>query len=691
MVLNKTGPLGFISFMKELYADISSLIRMDPLLETYANALERRRRRAILKELEFTDGKKELREVILNQSYYGLHRMENKDWVFREKAPRAKRIFLYGDFSAWQIEDKYELTPMGNGDWELKIPSAVLKHQMLYKLWILWEGGSDERIPAYATRVVQDETTKVFSAQVWDPPSPYIWKNSFLKRHSRHFIYEAHIGMSSEKEGISTYHDFMTTVLPRIKKLGYNTIQLMAIQEHPYYGSFGYQVANFFAPSSRFGTPEELKELIDTAHEMEIAVILDLVHSHSVSNIKEGLGLFDGHDDLYFHSGQAGVHPVWLSRCFDYGKPETVSFLLSNLKYWMEEYRFDGLRFDGITSMCYKDHGIGVNFTDYSQYFDDNVDEDAITYLTLANKLAREVHSDVTTIAEDVSGLPALAWPVNKGGIGFDYRMAMGIPDLWNRLIQKVPDENWDVGEIFFRLTDKRKEENTVSYAESHDQAMVGDKTIIFQLMDRRMYDSMGVDSSDLIVDRGMALHKLIRFLTLSLADGGYLNFMGNEFGNPEWIDFPREGNGWSYAYARRRWDLADDPALKYRFLENFDHELIAIAKSYKVLESPPLLLAQHIGDQVLAFERNGMLFVANLNPARSYTDYEIPSPPGKYRLILDSDSKRYHGFGRIDESTEYFSQYRNNAHFVKLYIPTRTCFILQPCDGIISPFKNYM
>ncbi|MDL2309480.1 1,4-alpha-glucan-branching enzyme, partial [Bacteroidales bacterium OttesenSCG-928-C03] len=535
----------------------SDLVNIDPYLKPFVRQLEKRKQLSHLRKLEFTDGKHLLKEVINNHLYYGLH-LENGHWVFREKAPNARRMFLYGDFSAWQIDERFELQHINEDDWEVQIPENLLRHGMLYKIWMMWDGGADERLPAYATRVVQDDKSKIFSAQVWNPERPFVWLNNNPKRKGYYYIYEAHIGMSSVEPKVSSYIEFRDSVLPRVKKLGYNAIQLMAIQEHPYYGSFGYQVANFFAPSSRFGTPEELKSLVDTAHEMGIAVIMDIVHSHAVSNPKEGLSLFDGNDHLYFHTGEQGHHPVWDSRLFDYGKPETLSFLLSNVKYWLEDFRFDGLRFDGVTSMCYFNHGIGVDFVKYDQYFDNNVDLDAITYLTLANEMVKEVNEDAITIAEDVSGMPGMASPIEQGGIGFNYRMSMGIADFWTKTIKKYKDEEWNVGEIFFRLTDKRPEERTISYAESHDQAMVGDKTIIFQLLDKEMYNAMSIDTPNLIVDRGMALHKIIRLLTAALSDGGYLNFMGNEFGHPEWIDFPREGNQWSYQHARRRWDLAD-------------------------------------------------------------------------------------------------------------------------------------
>lgn len=652
------------------------LVLLDPYLKPYKQALTRRHQLAVLRMLDLTDGRCPLREVANHHLYYGLHKTDH-GWVFREKAPYAKQLFLYGDFSYWQVNPLYELHSVGQGDWEIELPLNFLKHGMLYRLWMVWQDGADDRLPSCVTRVVQDEQTKVFSAQVWDPENVYEFRNPSPAKPEIPLIYEAHIGMSSEKEEISSYWAFKEYVLPRVKSLGYNTIQLMAIQEHPYYGSFGYQVSNLFAPTFRFGTPEELKELIDTAHGMGISVVLDVVHSHAVSNVKEGLSRFDGSDTLYFHGGERGQHPVWDSRCFDYGKQETITLLLSNLKYWLEEFHFDGFRFDGVTSMCYWNHGIGVDFVNYDQYFDANVDEDAIVYLTMANQLVKEVNPNALTIAEDVSGMPGMAFPVSRGGVGFDYRMSMGIADFWTKIIKERSDEQWSVGELFFKMTDHRAEEKTISYAESHDQAMVGDKTLIFRLIDKFMYDSMSLFTPNMTVDRGVALHKLIRLLTLTLSNGGYLNFMGNEFGHPEWIDFPREGNDWSMKYARRMWSLADDEKLKYHALNEFDKSMIHTVVASALLTHDVELLVQNEVDQILAFRRGGLMVVFNFNPEKSYTDYEISCKSGEYKIILNTDNPTFAGFGNVDETWNYHSYERNGNHYVKMYLPSRTAMVL--------------
>ena len=656
--------------------ELPELVKVDPYLKPYASVLQKRHERAVLRELEFTDGKRSLADVANAHLYYGLHKTPN-GWVFREKAPNARELYLYGDFSRWEIKPEFALHPIGNGDWEIKLPDFALKHEMLYKLWMVWHGGADERLPAYAMRVVQDDTTKVFCAQVWEP-EPYVWVNADPGKPDHPLVYEAHVGMSSQEAKISSYWEFKETVLPRIKKLGYNTIQMMAIQEHPYYGSFGYQVSNFFAPSSRFGTPEELKELIDAAHGMGISVILDVVHSHSVSNVKEGLSQFDGSDYLYFHHGEKGQHPVWDSRCFDYGKTETILFFLSNLKYWLQEFHFDGFRFDGVTSMCYWNHGLGVDFVDYAQYFDDNVDEDAVTYLTLANNLVRAVNPKAFTIAEDVSGMPGMAFPTEKGGIGFDFRMSMGIADYWVKTLKTQSDEQWGMGDIYFRMTDKRNEEQTISYVECHDQAMVGDKTLIFRMVDSKMYTNMSVLTPDMDVARGVALHKMIRLVTLTLASGGYLNFMGNEFGHPEWIDFPREGNGWSCQYARRQWNLADDNLLQYAGLNRFDQAMIHLVELEHLLDFLPEKVWEDNDAKILAYRRGECLFVYNFHPFQSVENYEIPCQKDKYKILLNSDSPSYNGFGNVDESVEYHALETAGRRFIKIYMPSRTALVLR-------------
>ena len=652
----------------------------DPLLLPYLPVIQGRHQHFIDVLHRVQGDASRLADACNSHLYYGLHRTHT-EWVLCEWAPNATAIFLLCDSNDWQKNNHFSFTKINDQDWELRLPANILRHEMLYKLLVEWEGGSGERLPSHTTRAVQDDYTKVFSAQVWCPEHPYHWQHPRPKAAPHPLIYEAHIGMSTEHQRVSTFIEFRLYVLPRIAALGYNTLQLMAIQEHPYYGSFGYQVANFFAVSSRFGTPEELKELIDAAHGLGIRVLLDIVHSHSVSNEAEGLSCFDGTDYLYFHRGERGKHPAWDSRCFDYGKPQVLNFLLSNCKYWLEEFRFDGFRFDGVTSMIYYDHGLGKAFTNYSFYYDGNEDDDALVYLALANQLIHELYPEALTIAEEMSGLPGLASPIAEKGVGFDYKLSMGIPDYWIKLLKEVPDEQWHVGDIYYELTNKRAEERTISYAESHDQALVGDKTIFFWLTDKEVYTGMSVFDHSLIIDRAMALHKMIRLVTLGTAGGGYLNFMGNEWGHPEWIDFPRQGNSWSYAHARRLWSLVDNTDLKFKYLNAFDSAMIHFAADSKFLDREPRVLVRDIERQLLIFERSGYLFVFSFNPTTSYTDYQFDVPAGKYITVLNTDNPAFGGDNRIDESVEHFTQYTGKENLLSLYIPARIGFVLKLVD----------
>ena len=654
------------------------LVEEDKLLKPFAGIIEKRHQQVLAMEREFTYRTTRLSDSCNSYLYYGLHRT-NEGWVFREWAPNATAIYLLGEFNDWRKHPDYALTKVGDGNWEIKLPLGALVHEMLYRLLVEWNGGSGERLPSHVRRVIQDEYTKIYSAQVWDPLNPYQMRHERPKRTDYPLIYEAHIGMSTEHRRVSTFTEFRLFVLPRIVDLGYNTIQLMAVQEHPYYGSFGYQVANFFAVSSRFGTPDELKALIDAAHSMGIRVIMDIVHSHAVNNEEEGLSRFDGSYDQYFYPGERGYHPLWGSRCFDYGKHEVLNFLLSNCKYWLEEFRFDGYRFDGITSMLYWDHGINKDFTEYSLYYDGNQDESAITYLALANRVIHQVDPEAITIAEDMSGMPGVASPLEYGGMGFDYRMNMGTPDYWIKLLKEKRDEEWHVGDLFYELTNKREEEHTISYAESHDQALVGDKTIFFRLVDKAIYTSMSVFDKSVIIDRGMSLHKMIRLVTIGTAADGYLNFMGNEWGHPEWIDFPREGNGWSYDHARRLWSLVDDENLRFRFLNVFDKSMIQMVNDTRVFHWRPEPLVRDNERQVLIFTRGDYLFVFNFNPEKSFPDYVFDAPSGKYTMILNTDNRNFDGLGRIDEKIEHFTRYVSPGRGqLSLYIPARTGFVLK-------------
>ena len=663
------------------------IVASDPYLEPYEDAIRGRHEHALWKIGQLThNGKSTLSDFANGYEYFGLHKIPRGGWIFREWAPNATDIYLVGDFNNWTEDEKYRCRRIeGTGNWELKLPAKAMKHGDLYKMHVKWNGGQGERIPAWCQRAVQDEKTKIFSAQVWAPKTPYQWKKKNFKPNTNPLlIYECHVGMGQDAEKVGTYTEFKDNVLPRIIKDGYNCIQIMAIQEHPYYGSFGYHVSSFFAPSSRFGTPEELKALIDEAHKQGVAVIMDIVHSHAVKNEVEGLGNLAGDPNQFFYPGERHEHPAWDSLCFDYGKDDVIHFLLSNCKYWLEVFHFDGFRFDGVTSMLYYSHGLGEAFVNYNDYFNGHEDDNAICYLTLANKLIHEVNPHAITIAEEVSGMPGLAAKFEDGGYGFNYRMAMNIPDYWIKTIKERRDEDWKPSSIFWEVKNRRADEKTVSYCESHDQALVGDKTIIFRLIDADMYWHFKHGDENEMVHRGIALHKMIRLVTLGTINGGYLNFMGNEFGHPEWIDFPREGNGWSYKYARRQWNLVDNADLDYHYLGDFDQEMLRVVKGEKnFIKMPVQEIWHNDGDQVLAFMRGDLVFVFNFSPTHSYTDYGFLVPEGAYNVVLNSDAKAFGGYGFADDDVMHLTNYdpiyeQDKKGWLKLYIPARSAVVLK-------------
>jgi 1,4-alpha-glucan branching enzyme len=654
----------------------------DPLMRRYQSDVELRLANYKNKRAELLQGKRKLSNFANGHHYFGMH-LEGRKVVFREWAPAASRVLVAGDFNGWD-GSKAECTRLENGVWEVYFPEEYRpKDGQKYKLHITHEGEFLERIPTYANRVVQDPVTLVWSAEVHleGEEHPYKWQNPLIESSESPVIYECHIGMATEEYRVGTYTEFRDNVLPRIAADEYNTIQIMAVMEHPYYASFGYQVSNFFAASSRYGTPEELKSLIDTAHGLGIRVLLDVVHSHAVANEWEGLGRFDGTDYQFFHAGAEGNHSAWGTKLFDYGKNEVIHFLLSNLKFWMEEYHFDGFRFDGVTSMLYHDHGLGTAFDSYDKYFSMNTDTQAVTYLMLANEVIHEVNPHAVTIAEDMSGMPGMCLPQKEGGIGFDYRLNMGSPDLWIRLLTTAKDEDWSMWGLWYELTGHRPHEGVIGYAESHDQALVGDKTIMFRLCDQEMYWHMQKsDRNNMIINRGIALHKMIRLLVFSLAPNGYLNFMGNEFGHPEWIDFPREGNGWSHKYCRRQWSLVDNPELRYGELGAFDRKMLQNGRSLKIFQTLPENLWVNEGDKVLIFRRGEETFVFNFNTYKSFTGYFVPGDgEGSYELVYSTDDPEFGGYGRVSHDTDYKTEVLPDGRGgFMAYLPSRTASVFR-------------
>lgn len=657
----------------------SKILHIDPYLAPFEKDIDLRVNLFKKKKKQLVGAAGKLTDFANGHKFFGFHRTVD-GWVYREWAPAAEKMYLTGDFNGWNIY-ACPMQKKENGVFELELKGTdALRVGQKLQAIVISSGRLLRRIPIYATRVVQDPESHLWCAELEDTLGSFLWTDADFVPDKTPIIYECHIGMAQENGTVGTYREFIDNTLPRIRDAGYNTIQLMAIMEHPYYGSFGYQVSNFFAPSSRYGKSNELKELINNAHEMNIAVLLDVVHSHAVRNTNEGISDFDGTVYQFFHEGERGDHAAWGTKLFNYGKNEVIHFLLSNLKYWMEIFHFDGFRFDGVTSMLYHDHGLGSTFTNYGMYFSDNTDTDAITYLQLANELIHKLNPNAITVAEDMSGMPGMCLPISYGGIGFDYRLSMGVPDMWIKTIKESTDEEWDMWKLWYELTTRRPKEKNIGYAESHDQALVGDKTIMFRLCDAEMYTHMSKDTPSMIIDRGVALHKMIRLITASVGGEGYLNFMGNEFGHPEWIDFPRVGNGWSYHYCRRQWSLADNELLRYSELEKFDRAMIAMLKQEKIFEKETISRWIDQDGKIIIYSKGDVIFAFNFNPTRSFEKYFVPvGKSGKYSVILSTDDAEFGGFERVNCEYEYRTISKSSIEKgFYCYLPSRTALVLK-------------
>ncbi len=650
------------------------ILSYDEALKPFAGDIQLRMDNLKNKKAQLLQKGQTLSDFSNAHEYFGFHKT-GEGWYYREWAPGAEKMYLTGDFCNWE-RYAWPMEKLEGGVFQVLLPGDTLKSGHHVMAITVREGTELDRIPLYATRVVQDPITYQWSAQIHEM-EPFPWTDHGFQPKKVPFIYECHIGMAQEEGKVGSYLEFRDNVLPHVRDLGYNTLQIMAVMEHPYYASFGYQVTNFFAASSRFGYPEELKSLIDTAHSMGIAVLLDVVHSHASKNTREGINEFDGTVYQFFHDGPRGDHSAWDTKCFNYDKNEVLHFLLSNLKFWMTEYHFDGFRFDGVTSMLYQDHGLGVAFTGPDKYFSMNTDTQAVTYLQLASQLVKEINPNAILISEDMSAMPGMCLPIEEGGIGFDYRLAMGEPDMWIRLLKQTADEWWDLNQIYYELSCRRPHEKVIGYCESHDQALVGDKTILFRLCDKEMYYCMNKDSQNMVIDRGIAMHKLLRLITMTLGGEGYLTFMGNEFGHPEWIDFPREGNGWSYHYCRRQWHLAHDENLRYKGLLEFDRDMVALAKKHRIQQGRDIQLSLDNTHKTLVYKKGGALFAFNFHPTGAYDGFWVTAPEkGVYQVVMSSDDYAYGGFGRVYHQTYEAVKMDNGKWGFQVFLPNRTAIV---------------
>jgi len=605
----------------------------------------------------------------------GMHKVERDGrlyWRCREWAPAAHSVYLATDRVNFERSYPYRFARTDDPMlWELFVPAEELPHGTYYELHMASSrtGRHVTRVPAFAVWVEQNrDNENQWCARVWDPPEAFAFRRPRPQRPSFPRIYEAHVGIAQSALGkkpkqFGTYRHFAEKVLPRIKKGGYTTVQLMGIPEHPLYKSFGYQVSGYFAPSSRFGTPDDFKYLVDEAHRLELGVILDITHSHACPNTEQGLARYD--TSRYFFRD---LKTQWDTVSFDYSQERTRRFLLSNCRYWLEEFNIDGFRFDAVGNMIYLDHGLDDDFSHVGRCFygkdgQNRLDENGVLYLSLANTLVHELAPHAITLAEEFSGAPGMSCSPDNAGLGFDYRFAMGLPDFWAKFIE----EGRTMGQMWHELTNRRHYDKTISYTECHDQCINGDDAFIWRMIKDDMYTHMSVFSDSWKCSRGVALHKLMRFITLGSAGQGWLNFMGNEFGHPEWID--------AEDYAHRQWHLAETTHLKYSKLDAFDRNLLRLVREYpEQFQRGPRFRYIHEEERILAFERGTLLFVFNFHELQAQKHLDLMVTPGKYTEIFSSDELAYAGHGNLSTRTpgEHFSDAASGVleQRITLYVP---------------------
>lgn len=667
----------------------------DPALEPYRQFLLRRNRSFTAEMERITGHFGSLRAYADLHKNLGVHLVKNAQgnlvWRLREYMPQAEAVWLTTERLNFQRHASYRYQPRGNGIFELVLPQDALAHGVYMELRVQAKGvlsgeGSQalpfRRVPAFAQWVEQDKTVPAqWCARLWAPQQAYRFRHRRPAAQSFPRIYEAHVGMAQPAlehhgESVGTYEDFTRRILPRIKADGYTAVQLMGILEHPLYRSFGYQVSSYFAPSSRYGTPDQFKELVDEAHALGLAVILDITHGHACPNTEQGLARYDG--SRYFFSEK---YNQWGTPSFDYSLEMTRRFLLSNCRYWLEEFRVDGFRFDAVGNMLYHDHGVDDDFSHVGRCFygkdgEPREDVDGELYLCLANALCHELHHGAVTIAEEFSGMPGLTSAPAEGGLGFDYRFAMGIPDYWAKCIEAQRD----MGSLWYEMTNHRPYDRTISYVECHDQCINGDDAMIWRMLGDGMYQYMSVFTDNWNISRGLAFYRLMRLITFATADAGYLNFMGNEFGHPEWLDAEN--------YAHRQWHLAEREDLKYAGLAAWDKaQMIGLAARYpEDFRQAPLFRFIHEQDRLLAFERGSLLFAFNFHELNARQDMTFAVTPGKYVELLSSDELHFAGHGNLEVKKpplEHFTRPlpQRFEQDVSLYLPPLVAQVLGRVD----------
>ncbi len=593
-------------------------------------------------------------------------------YTFSVYAPAARKVSVVGNFNQWQA-GRHELFPKwdSSGIWEGFIPG--LTPGTLYKYaiesFLGWQGVKADPYARYCER------PPMTASIIWE--DDYAWMDEpWMKIRGEHnrlgvamSIYEMHFASWKRKENGDSYtYREMADILPAyLREMGFTHVEFMPVMEHPYDPSWGYQITGFFAPTSRFGTPEDFKFLIDRLHQENMGVILDWVPSHFPTD-GHGLGYFDG-SHVYEHPDtRKGYHPDWQSLIFNYGRHEVKSFLLSNALYWMDEFHIDGLRVDAVASMIYLDYSRKEGEWEPNQY-GGRENLEAIDLLKDMNEVVYRYHPDAITIAEESTAFAGVSHPTYNGGLGFGMKWMMGwMHDTLNyfKLDPLFRKNNHD--RITFSMIYNYSENYVLPF--SHDEVVHGKGSLLSRMPGTGQ-------------DQFAQLRLMLGYMFTH--PGAKLLFMGGEFGQ------------------RREWDFAGQlewTVLQYeshrgiqewvKMLNHLYRQEAALHEQDTKPEGFQWVRVDDWQQSVLVYERTGLdenqkiLVLLNLTPV-DREQYRIGTEAfGEWHLLHHSDQPVYWGTGKkvLDKVVTEEGTWEHKSNSMEFALPGLTCLIYKWYPG---------
>lgn len=605
----------------------------------------------------------------LSYQYFGAH-LNEKGVTFRVWAPNAQGVAVVGDFNGWNIHD-HPMSPVSDrhGIWELFIPA--LSQGQLYKYAVRQQDGeiAYKADPYGFYSEVKPKTASI----IWTLEG-YDWQdeNWCKKRTETDWlkmpinIYEAHLGSwkRNEQGDYLSYHELADQLVPYLVEMHYTHIELMPIMEHPFDGSWGYQLTGYYAATSRYGDPQGLMHFIDCCHQAGIGVILDWVPGHFCKD-DQGLRHFDGTSQYEFSE-----HQQWGTMVFDYGKPEVLDFLISNAHFWFDRYHIDGLRIDGVASMIELNHGLDGEPFHNTQGGTDRLE--ALAFLRELNTIIFRDFPFAIMSAEDSTSYPMVTWPVDKGGLGFNLKWDMG----------------WMHDTLDYMKTDpmfRNRFHNLLTFS----MAYAFNENFILPLSHDEVVHSKRTILDKMFGDYNMKFDQFrILFGYLMTHPGKKLSFMGNEFApflewrvdeSLEWFLLDYQKHQEIHTYIK---DL-NKFYRKEKALWSDDHSWAGFEWLEPNNSEQSILIFKRLGST----EKDTLITIINFCPL-SYNDYQIGVPaPGNYRLAFNSDDRSYGGSGFTMKKTmkAQTSPLHGQDYSVSINIPPSSVIVLK---GIVPRAK---